>query len=205
MRANILSLPLCVLGMLCSCAAQPQQLSEASASSVVKLLEEQCTLLAQARHDLAALEPRYLAARGPDAESVRFRERYEVMQAQFRSIENSVAVDRSHTICVYSGARDPQINVYYDSLSGRLKAAGESTFPRDAGKLIYGWATVLASITPEGEITTVDVVESSSEAIGAHARTLLRSMSPVAPLPAGFAPTARRVLFVATLNYTHVE
>ena len=202
MRAAVLSLLAFAAVLSCSCAAAQHQSPDAAS---VSLLEEQCKLLAQVRQELAVLEPRYIVTRGPEPEAVRFRESYKGLQTRFRAIETTVEADRSHTVCVYAGASDPQISAYYEKLKAIVERAGESNFPRNSGTFIYGYASISASITPTGEVSAVEVAESSSGAIGDHTRALLLSVSPVEPLPSAVAPSARRVLFVATFNYVRSE
>jgi protein TonB len=191
--------------LLCACASLPQQsvATGGDASLVEKLREEQFQLLAQVRYELALLEPIVNASRGSDERTVKFRERYDALRREFRRIEDDVQKNESgSTVYVSAGAKDPRIAEYYERLRVRIEEAGTSSFPRVAGKSIYGAAAVLVSMRPTGEVTAVEVAESSSDEIRRHVQALMQRLSPLEPLPRTVDPGASRVLLVAAFNYT---
>ena len=205
MRAVAPPLALAIFVALCACSSPPQQHVDTGSevSHIEDLREEQFRLLAQVRYELALLESKVNAGRASDQRTAKVREQYEALRRTFRTIEDDIqGNDAAGTVYVSAGARDLRIAEYYERLRVRIEEAGTANFPNVAGKSIYGTAAVLVSMRPTGEVTVVDVVESSSNEVRRHVQALMQSLSPLEPLPRTVATGASRVLLVAVFNYT---
>jgi outer membrane biosynthesis protein TonB len=202
---SVVSFSICaVFTVLCACASPPNQSVDTSdASRIEALREEQFRLLAQVRYELAIMERTLSADSASDDTRAKRRERYDALRREFRRIEDSVqSGEEGGTFYISAGAKDPRVAEYYDRLRKRIESAGTSHFPKEAGTSIYGTAAVLVSMRRTGEVTAVDVAESSSAAIRLHVQALMQGLSPMEPFPSGIASGATRVLLVTTFNYT---
>ncbi len=152
---------------------------------------------------MSLLEQQLQPKQKEDDSANSYRTKYQALRSALEQIESEIRQDEAVTTLYLSArARDPIVAQYYERLRARIEAAGTANFPSINGKPVYGSGAVLLYMNTEGRVTSVEVVESTGEAVRTHIESLLRSLSPFEPMPSEVARRPERVLLVTAFNYT---
>ena len=155
------------------------------------LQRAQQLLLAQLRHDLAALEsaPQPPEHGLPDApaEPERRRQLVELLAEIEKRINAENARPRKRYIS--PSTREAVYALYYDQLRRKIETRGTRNFPQSEGRKLYGELTMNVTIDGAGHVIETDVVRGSdSKLLDRRAVAIVRAAAPFG----SFTPDMRR-------------
>lgn len=110
--------------------------------------------------------------------------------------------ESNKTVYVSPDTADPLLKAYLAEFQTRVAAGGESNFPRISGVPVYGSAVLAVTISKDGNVEAVHVIQSSSDDIAAGSEHLVRKLQPYRPFPSELRQRAARLVLVARLNYS---
>ena len=170
------------------------------------LLEQQNLMLAQVRHQLAALP-----AADPDQprNEADEKERDEKRQQLFRlldEIEQRINEEnaRPKKRFISPATREEVYALYYDTLRRKIEQRGTANFPQAGGQKLYGALTMIMTINHDGRVLAVEVAETSGNlTLDRRAVAIAQSAAPFEHFGGEMRKKADQIVVVSRFTFTH--
>ena len=172
---------------------------------VEALQRAQQLLLAQLRHDIAALDsaaPQPVQAE-PDAPAEPERRRQLV--DLLAEIEKRINAEntRPRRRFISPATREAVYALYYDQLRRKIEARGTRSFPHSDGRKLYGELTMNVTIDATGHVIETDVVRgSTSKVLDRRAVAIVRAAAPFGAFSAPMQRLADQLVVTSRFRFT---
>ena len=170
--------------------------------------EQQNLMLAQIKHQLAALPP-------PDPRQARHSAEYlECEQKRRRLIRLLAEIERRINLenarpkkrYISPATREEVYAIYYDRLRRAIEDKGTENFPELAGRKLYGELTMIVTINHDGRVLLTEIVESSgNRTLDRRAEVIARSAGPFGHFNETMRRKADQILVVSRFKFTRDE
>jgi protein TonB len=172
------------------------------------LQEQQNLLLAQVKHQLAALPPPDPKQPNASPEEAEREEKRRQLIKLLAEIERRINQENARPKKRYisPATREEVYAVYYDHLRRTIEDKGTENFPEAGGKKLYGELTMIVTVNFDGRILNVEIVESSgSRTLDRRAEAIARSAAPFGRFNAAMRRKADQIMVVSRFKFTRDE
>lgn len=131
------------------------------------LKDQQATLLAQIKKQLAALPPPEPKAQSKTPAALEREQKRKQLVKMLAEIEKRINEEnaRPRKRYISPATREEVYAVYYDALRRKIEDHGTSNFPMAAGKKLYGELTMVITINFDGRVLDTEVVQTSGQLV----------------------------------------
>ena len=172
------------------------------------LQDEQQQLLAQVRHEMAALPPpdpqrENGAPRESDTE-----ERRKQLLRTLAEIEKRVNEDSARPRKRYIGpsTQERADAIYYDALRRRIEDRGTRNFPEKGGRKLYGELTMNITVDAGGRVVETEIVRSSnSRVLDQRAVAIVNAAAPFGPFSGAMRAQADEIIVTSRFRFTRED
>jgi periplasmic protein TonB len=203
-----------ILASMSSCSATEIRQTRTAAlpnpqsgqATLTRLKAEQRQLLLQVRREIAALPP--LPEPSPDdSEALRSqRARQRQLTSLLEEIEARIKIDDSpRTLYAPSDKVDPGVREYYQRLQARIESAANDDLPKDSTGSIYGRVNISFTLNAQGQIESIEILWSTSEALVTYSKALLKRLEPFEPFPASIAKNIDHIVVSTPFNFLRTK
>jgi protein TonB len=174
---------------------------------VETLKEQQATLLAQIKKQLAHMQPPQQQTESlSPAQLERERKRQQLVQL-LAEIEKRVNEEnaRPRKRYVSPATREEVYAIYYDALRRKIEDQGTTHFPEVGGKKLYGELTMVITVNYSGQVLETEVVQSSGKPVlDRRAQAIVRGLS-FGPFTDGMRRRAEQIVVVSRFRFSQDE
>ena len=181
---------------------------EEALRKVVNLQNEQTTLLAQMKSQLASMPILNPSQANPTPEQVEREEKRRQLVKLLAEIERRINQEnaRPRKRYISPATREAVYAVYYDSLRRKIEDKGTQNFPEAGGKKLYGELTMIVTVNFDGRVLKTDIVETSGNpTLDRRAEAIARAAGPFGLFNEGMRRQADQILVVSRFKFTRDE
>ena len=175
---------------------------------IARLQAEQQQLLAQIRHEVAALPPPDPKREAGTETARELEERRRQLLRLLAEIEKRVndenATPRKRYIS--PSTREEVYALYYDALRRRIEDRGTRNFPEQQGRKLYGELTMNVTVDAAGRVVEADIVRrSNSRQLDQQALAIVRAAAPFGPFGAAMRAQADEIVVTSRFRFTRED
>jgi periplasmic protein TonB len=181
---------------------------EEALRKVVNLQNEQTTLLAQMKSQLASMPILNPSQSNPTPEQVEREEKRRQLVKLLAEIERRINQEnaRPRKRYISPATREAVYAVYYDGLRRKIEDKGTQNFPEAGGKKLYGELTMIVTVNSDGRVLKTDIVETSGNpTLDRRAEAIARGAGPFGPFNEAMRRQADQILVVSRFKFTRDE
>ncbi len=179
-----------------------------AARKLQRMQDQQNLLLAQIKHQLAALPPPDPNKTASKAEQVEREEKRRQLVKLLAEIERRINQENSRPKKRYisPSVREEVYAVYYDALRRAIEDKGTENFPQSGGKKLYGELTMIVTVNHTGKVLDTEIVESSGNpTLDRRAAAIARGAGPFGKFSKAMRRQADQILVVSRFKFTKDE
>jgi protein TonB len=180
-------------------------LEDATQRKLESLQEQQILLLAQVKHQLAALALAVQRQSGAKPDQTAREEKRRQLIKLLAEIERRINMENSRPKKRYisPATREEVYAIYYDNLRRAIEDKGTENFPEAGGKKLYGELTMTVTVNFDGEVLKTQVEQSSgNRTLDRRAEAIARSAGPFGRFNSAMR---RKVVVVSRFKFTRDE
>jgi protein TonB len=181
--------------------------NQPAAGSVEALRQEQNTLLAQVRDQLAAIQRNAQRAVDPSVAEQQDERQRRLIQ-QIAALENDVAVENARPRKRFFSptTREAVFAAYFSEMRHAVEKRGTRDFPERDGEKLFGELTMVITVDAAGRVVSTSVAQSSGDAVlDSHADLIVHRAAPFRAFSPAIRATADQLVFVARFRFVHTE
>lgn len=172
------------------------------------LQEQQTTMLAQVRRQLAAVRPVDPKRQTVSSEQAALEERRRQLARSLAEIERRIRLEnaRPKKRYVSPATREKAYAIYYDTLRRAIEDKGTENFPMAAGRKLYGELTMVVTVNHDGRVLATEVVDGSGNPVlDRRAEMIARTAGPFGLFTEAMRREADQIVVVSRFKFTRDE
>jgi protein TonB len=183
-------------------------LEDATQRKLESLQEQQILLLAQVKHQLAALALAVQRQSGAKPDQTAREEKRRQLIKLLAEIERRINMENSRPKKRYisPATREEVYAIYYDNLRRAIEDKGTENFPEAGGKKLYGELTMTVTVNFDGEVLKTQVEQSSgNRTLDRRAEAIARSAGPFGRFNSAMRRKVDQIVVVSRFKFTRDE